>query len=336
MSRWLAAALAVLVALGLLVFPAFAQTRQFTPAQWQILRSVMEPRGYVDQALHDKFWSEMTPESRASLQTAGIDGSVRQTVGVGMEFEREMWLSVQQTLARHEISYTTDYLLLLKRLSQRTNGRPSPFAPAVDMSKKLIAAAADGTAGPDGRKITPELVETQISTIEGNYRRIYALLSPTFPPASRDWPLPHARATVTWPFPFKLTQETVVAAGETGVASYVYDVGINASDFIALQTLMIDKTLDAGALMEEARLNFSRFKIFDPKGEAAEFRGHASVVIDGIVPPAFGKSYVSARAVQAADDNRLVFFVANSFVSAEDATRLRGELEAAVKFDDGF
>lgn len=329
--------LALLVtALALLTAPATAALQTFTPLQLQILHAVMQQNGFVDQVLHDRFWREMSPEARQNIMANSIDGTIKATVGVGLDLERESWRSVRVTLQNHQLSYTTEYLLLLKQLSQPSGGRGNPFAAAIVASKQLIADAADGSRGPNGKPITEAQVDAQLAAVDATYLRIYALLSPGFPPPDKQWPLTMAGATVSWPFPFALNVQTIPAAGALKVPSFVYDVAINATDFVAIQAIKVDRPLDRDLLALQGRLSLGRLRIPAPKDHFAPFRDHDSVLVTGIAPAPFGKTFVSARLVQAHDDNRLVLFMASASTGAEAADALRAKLEEATRLDEGF
>jgi hypothetical protein len=203
-------------------------------------------------------------------------------------------------------------------------------------SKAIIAAAADGKPGPGGITLTEAYVEAQLLAAQGVALRVDALLDPAYPPAARTWRLKYVGATARWPFPFNLTTEAVPAAGKLKVPSYVYAVGLNATDFVALQALQVGTRLDDEALRLQARLSMDRFRVLDGTASPEIFEDHPSVVMQGTVPPAFGKSYVSLRLLQARDDNRLLVFVANSKTSLADAALWRQKLEQAVTLDEGF
>jgi hypothetical protein len=261
---------------------------------------------------------------------------IRATIGDPLSLQHEVWLSARLSSRDHEPRYTTSYLLLLKRLSERPGGQTSLMGAAMNTSKAVIAAAADGRPGPDGAVLTPSYIEAQLLDAEGAELRVSALLDPDYPPPDQSWPLTYAGATVSWPFPFSLTTEAVPAAGKLKVPGYVYSVALNATDFVALQALEAGMPLDSDAIALQARLSMDRFRVLDAKATNETFKDHPSVVMEGTVPPAFGKSYISLRMLQARDDHRLLVFVANSKKSTADAALWREKLEKAIKLDTGF
>lgn len=163
---------------------------RLTPKAEGILRGALDPAGVLDKSLYDGFWNEIPVSVRESAANRAWLGEEVFRKGAGaLQFQRELWASLKQSVAQKREVRTEGYSKLKGELTLRPNG-PANSARIIEDAERMIAAAASGKPirTPRGAfSITHQRVETVAAGLEDGWSRLQRLMAPEWTEAVRHY-----------------------------------------------------------------------------------------------------------------------------------------------------
>lgn len=320
---------------------AHAQSRAepFTERQREILRTVRSVEGYIDEELHKEFWELFPDFVREDPRLPTLMNDLLGEVGdARREFQKQTWLSVQESLTARRVVRTPGYLAAVKTMRGATAnaGFQDGIEKSVLSAERLLAAAATGQPleMPDGPNfITEDLVEQVLSGIDASEFRDRKLASPVWDGTFVRFDYPAAHVSVLAVTPYTLERK-VIATPETG----------------DLEMVMLSQRRGAGAHIS---INYVRTKgrYRDPlrsltsnaraaiEGSGAagrppvfsQWRGMDSATAAGGAQTSEGDVFVAVRIVEVPAISAILQFIAASELSLADAINELGILEETTQ-----
>lgn len=320
---------------------AHAQSRAepFTERQREILRTIRSVEGYIDEELHKEFWELFPDFVREDPRLPTLMNDLLGEVGdARREFQKQTWLSVQQSLDAGRVVRTPGYLAAVKTMRGATAN--ASFQDGIEKSvssvERLLAAAATGQPleMPDGSNfITEDLVEQVLSGIDASEFRDRKLASPVWDGTFVRFDYPAAHASVLAVTPFTLERK-VIATPETGDLEMVMlsqRRGAAAHVFINYTRTKGRYRDPLRSLTSNARAAIEGSGATGRSPAFSKWRGMDSATAAGGAETSVGEVFIAVRVVEVPAINGMLQFIAASELSLADAINELGVLEETTQ-----
>ena len=163
-------------------FFSSVHAEELTPRQKVIMNQVLATDGYLNENLHEQFWTDIPPHIKGSSRRLDeLRLLFEESFALAIEFQIETWMSVRMSLEAGSIVTSPNYrdvksrVLSSKVVPAKINKRNIAHA------EGLMISAAQKTPFelPQGPIfITPELVSQVLGGLEGSFSRFRRLISP--------------------------------------------------------------------------------------------------------------------------------------------------------------
>ncbi len=245
--------LAALVLGALLVpGPAFAQdapadatiaqargAEGLTERQHAILRLVLEADGFLNEDMHETFWSQENNDAIARLRT---------DITAGLTFQREVWRSAALSLEAATVTKTPAYALAaraaanahLRAVTRTGTGGPARDADPLALADRLLDAAAKGgaySASGTPVPLTQDRIAMALSSIEASLERAEGLLRPNWQRTERSRRFEDAGIALDWPVPFTLEIRRRIGADGASRATWALSARGDLQAFVIITVI---------------------------------------------------------------------------------------------------
>ncbi len=171
--------------------PIRAQEPATSNDETTFFAAVNETGGYINQALHQDFWTLMQ-KKYTQEQRDKIIHDIQSTLEILKEFQALTWKSAKESYFAKSVIKDSEYQPLKEKLEKHQSQYFSPQV-IIDNSEKIIAASSTRSAldlGAGKFYITPELIDENLIGIKGSYDRLKLLLLPVWKEEYKEYTLP--------------------------------------------------------------------------------------------------------------------------------------------------
>lgn len=333
-------ALLIVLASGL-TGSANAQSRAdpFTERQREILRTVRSVDGYIDEKLHNEFWSHIPRSIREDPRLQTLSQNLLGEVGEArLEFQKQGWLSARDSLSAGKVVRTPGYVAAVEAL--RNVSANARFQDGVERSiiatERLLAAAAAGQPFelPDGPTfITEEVITEVLSGLDASEFRAKKLMAPVWDGTLVQFDYPEAHVSVLAISPYTL-EWTDFETPETNPGKLAM-----LSQRRGPVTWGIISYLQTGARYSDARSSLTSIVRAGIESMGAigrppafsKWRGMDSAAATGSARTSEGEVFVAIRVVEAPEIRGVLQFITTSELSVADALNELGNLEETIQ-----
>lgn len=307
---------------------------ELSDRQKEIIRTVRAADGYIDENLHEEFWSQMPSAFRASpALRIQLDDLLLDVGDARQSFLEQSWRSVGESLKYRRIVRTKAYLDA-KQAVLKASTNPAyqeKVRESIASAERLLDAAANGTPidVSEGRTfITNDMIEHILSGIRASEYRYSKLLLPTWDDQLEVFSYPEGHISVLALTPFTLERKVIQSeAGAINLVSLSQTVNSRTHTGISYAALRGRYSDPVKSLLSNARAAIGGLGASGRHPYFEKWRGLNSATASGVAQTSEGNFHLTVRVVEVPEINGLLQFIAVSQLSGAEALAQRWALE---------
>jgi hypothetical protein len=324
--------------IGVVIYTAVAPAQGvMTAQQQQVIRTTLEPDGYLTEREHRQFWSPIKARIKTASDMAAFRKALDLDVGSSIQFQREVWKSIESSQRAGKVTKTPEYEQA-KSAMLSTGISPKESLSGIDEAERMFVAVANKTvyqskSGP--MYLNEDRVQKVLSGLESTVCRLRRLTDPEWSTKKQEFRYPNARLKMLSECPLPIEVAEVTAENGVKVKMVTLSVTISENELAMVSYTPLARKLPDpdGSLIRAANISLRNFGIQGARPLVLEWRGMKAASASASFKLPTGSINAAVRVVEGKKAPGMWTLLGGSQESLPNAESALAELEQNIMLD---